>query len=153
MPGRDGKRLPYGSATSTQFWSVKGWADSGDENYDYGAIILAAELPKKLGSIGFQVYDDATLAAMTVNVTGYPGDKVGDETGTLWYDSKQIASTRATKVYYDLDTAGGQSGAAVYRIDSGARIAVAVHAYGGPTTNSGTRITAPVFANLKNWSL
>jgi V8-like Glu-specific endopeptidase len=54
-------------------------------------------------------------------------------------------------VYYDIDTAGGQSGSAVYRIINGARFAVAVHAYGGATTNSGTRIVTPVYNNMVAW--
>ena len=45
------------------------------------------------------------------------------------------------KVYYDIDTFGGQSGSAVYRIIGGKRYGIAIHAYGGATTNSGTRVT------------
>ena len=72
--------------------------------------------------------------------------------GTFWFDSHLVARTGPTKVHYDIDTAGGQSGAAAYVInDDSNRIAVAVHAYGGTTTNSGTRITAPVFENFKAW--
>lgn len=56
------------------------------------------------------------------------------------------------KVYYDIDTAGGQSGSAVYRIVDGGRYGIAVHAYGGATANSGTRITRPVYDNLSNWT-
>lgn len=55
------------------------------------------------------------------------------------------------KVYYDIDTAGGQSGSAVYRIIDGGRYAVAIHAYGGSVTNSGTRITTPVYNNMLAW--
>jgi V8-like Glu-specific endopeptidase len=54
-------------------------------------------------------------------------------------------------VFYDIDTAGGQSGSAVYRIVNGSRYGFAIHAYGGATTNSGTRITTPVFNNLVAW--
>jgi glutamyl endopeptidase len=151
MPGRDETNLPFGSKTSMHFFSVKGWADSGDENYDYAAVILPTPFAKDPGTIGFAVNTDAQLQSMVANVAGYPGDK---DSGTLWYDKKKIASTTPTKVFYDIDTAGGQSGAAVYQIDGGgARIAVAVHAYGGAVTNSGTRISAPVFTNMKNWSL
>ena len=151
MPGRDGSKLPFGTLSSMQFWTVRGWADGGDENYDYGAIILPKAFTPSPGTIGYAVYDDARLKSMKVNVAGYPGDK---PSGTMWYDTKQVASTGPTKVHYDIDTAGGQSGAAVYHIDSaGKRVGVAVHAYGGPTTNSGTRISTPVFTNIKNWSL
>jgi glutamyl endopeptidase len=148
MPGRNGKKLPYGSVTSTEFWSVQGWADSGNESYDYGAIIIPTPLGETVGTFGFASYDDATLRASVANVSGYPADK---PSGTLWYDTKQIAAVGASKVHYDIDTAGGQSGAAVYVIKDDQRISVAVHAYGGPTTNSGTRISAPVFANLTAW--
>jgi V8-like Glu-specific endopeptidase len=148
MPGRNGTNLPYGTVTSSRFWTVKGWSDSGDENYDYAAIIIPTDLGSTVGIIGFGSYRDAELIGGSANVTGYPGDK---PSGTMWYDSKGIASVTATKVYYDIDTAGGQSGAALYVIKNRQRIAVAVHAYGGPVTNSGTRISAPVFQNLTNW--
>ena len=55
------------------------------------------------------------------------------------------------KVYYDIDTAGGQSGAAVYRVINGARMGIAIHAYGGATTNSGTRIITAVYNNMVAW--
>jgi glutamyl endopeptidase len=148
MPGRNVTTLPYGSVTSSRFWTVKGWADTGDENYDYGAIIIPTDLGKTVGTIGYGSYTDSDLVGSVANVTGYPGDK---PSGTLWYDSKPIASVTATKVIYDIDTAGGQSGACVYVIKDNKRIAVAVHAYGGPVTNSGTRITTPVYQNLTNW--
>ena len=55
------------------------------------------------------------------------------------------------KVYYDIDTYGGQSGSAVYRVIDGNRYGIAIHAYGGSTTNSGTRIRTPVYNNMKAW--
>lgn len=148
MPGRNGSTLPYGSVTSSNFRSVTGWTGSGDQNYDYGAIILPTNLGNTVGWFGFGVYSDADLVASTGNIAGYPGDK---PTGTQWYDARRIASVSARKVYYDIDTAGGQSGSAVYRIINGGRYGVAIHAYGGAVTNSGTRIVTPVFNNMVAW--
>lgn len=148
MPGRNGNSLPYGSVTSTNFRSVTGWTQSGDWNYDYGAIIIPTELGANTGWFGFGVWSDADLAAISGNISGYPGDKAP---GTQWYDARTIASVDGNKVYYDIDTAGGQSGSAVYRFANGGRYGFAVHAYGGATTNSGTRITSPVFNNLLAW--
>lgn len=148
MPGRNGASLPFGSVTATSFRSVGGWTQNGNPEFDYGAIILPTPLGGTTGWFGYGNYSDADLLASTGNIAGYPGDKPA---GTLWYDARRIASVSARKVHYDIDTAGGQSGAAVYRIVGGQRFAFAVHAYGGATTNSGTRINAQVFANLNAW--
>ena len=148
MPGRNGSSLPYGSVTSSDFRSVSGWTSSGDQNYDYGAIRVPTELGSTVGWFGFGVYSDSDLLASTGNISGYPGDKPA---GTQWYHGRQIASVDSRKVYYAIDTAGGQSGSAVYRIIGGGRYGIAVHAYGGATANSGTRIVQPVFDNLVAW--
>jgi glutamyl endopeptidase len=148
MSGRNGSSLPYGSVTSTSFRSVNGWTQSGSENYDYGAIIIPTELGRTVGWFGFGVYADSDLTATTAHISGYPGDK---PTGTQWYHARQVASVNSRKVFYTIDTAGGQSGSAVYRIKDGGRYGVAIHAYGGATANSGTRIVRPVFDNLKAW--
>lgn len=148
MPGRNGASLPYGSVTSTSFRSVVGWTQNGDPNYDYGAIILPSDLGNTTGWFGFGAYDDATLLASTGNIAGYPADKPA---GTQWYAARRIDSVGPRKVYYDIDTFGGQSGSCVYRIVNGQRYAMAVHAYGGATTNSGTRIVSGVYQNILNW--
>ncbi len=135
--------------TSTVFKSVPNWTDHGDENFDYGAIILPVPLGETVGVFGIAAYPDNELTDAVVNVSGYPGDK---PSGTQWYDSRKVASVNSWKVYYDIDTAGGQSGAPVFRVDGGGkRIGVAVHAYGGSSTNSGTRITGDVLTTMKSW--
>jgi glutamyl endopeptidase len=150
MAGRSGASLPYGTVTSANFRSVTGWTNSssGNENYDYGAIILPTQLGNTVGWFGLGVYTDSDLLGTVGNISGYPGDK---PSGTQWYNARRIASVNSRKVFYDIDTAGGQSGSAVYRIVNGARYAFAIHAYGGATTNSGTRIVTPVFNNLVAW--
>jgi V8-like Glu-specific endopeptidase len=148
MPGRNGAALPYGKVTSKNFRTVTGWANSGDENFDYGAIIIPTNLGNTTGWFGFGVFTDAQLTASVGNISGYPGDKPA---GTQWYDAHRIASVNTRKVYYDIDTFGGQSGSGVYRIINGGRYGIAIHAYGGATTNSGTRIVTPIFNNMVAW--
>jgi len=148
IPGRDASAAPFGGLSATEFWTVKGWADSGLEIYDYGAIILPSAFPQDIGHFAFGVFDDATLLAATVNVAGYPADKTS---GTMWYDHRNVGSVNADKVFYAADTAGGQSGACVYTFHEGERTGVAIHAYGGATANSGTRISSQVFTNLSAW--
>jgi len=145
MPGRNGTSLPYGKVRSSNFRSVLGWTNDGNQNFDYGAIIIPTNLGNTTGWFGFGVYTDAQLLNC---VAGYPGDK---PSGTLWYDAHRIASVSSRKVYYDIDTFGGQSGSAVYRIINGGRYGIAIHCYGGTTTNSGTRIVQPVYNNMVTW--
>jgi glutamyl endopeptidase len=149
MPGRNGATLPYGSVTSfNNFRSVSGWTDFADQNYDYGAVILPTDLGSRTGFFGFGVYADSDLLNTTGNIAGYPGDK---PSGTLWYAARRIASVTARKVFYDIDTAGGQSGSAVYRILNNARYGFAVHAHGGAVTNSGPRVVTDVYNNFLAW--
>jgi glutamyl endopeptidase len=149
MPGRDGSSTPFGSVSTTSFRSVTGWTNSGNQEFDYGAIIIPTTLGSQTGTLGYGNFSDATLRAATGNIAGYPGDK---PTGTMWYHARRIVNVGARKVFYDIDTAGGQSGAAVYIIQNGKRYACAVHAYGG-SVNSGTRINSQVFANLNGWKV
>ena len=148
IPGRNGSSMPFGSVTSTNFRSVTGWTLDGDQNQDYGAIILPTNLGNTTGWLGFGVYSDADLLSTVGNISGYPVDKPD---GTQWYNARRIASVDTRKVYYTIDTFGGQSGSAVYRVINGARYAFAIHAYGGATANSGTRIITPVFNNMVSW--
>ncbi len=149
MPGRNADQLPYKSITSSSFRSVTGWTNNNNEFYDYGAIILPTNMGNSTGWFGFGVFSDSTLKASIGNISGYPSDKT--PSGTQWYDFHKIDSVNSRKVFYDIDTYGGQSGAPVYRIINGNRYGIAIHAYGGATTNSGTRIVTPVFNNMVSW--
>ena len=148
MPGRNGSTLPYGSVTSTAFFSTNAWVNSGDGNYDYGAIILPTDLGNDVGWFGFGAYTDAELQGVSGHLSGYPGDKPA---GTQWYDSRGIASVDQFNVYYEIDSFGGQSGSPVYREIDGGLYGVAIHNHGFTTQNGGRRITSDVFDNLVAW--
>ena len=73
MPGRNGTTLPYGSVTSNNLRTVQGWATNGDEEHDYGAIILDTDLGPTTGWFGFGVYNNATLTAVGGQHLRLPG--------------------------------------------------------------------------------
>lgn len=152
MPGRNAADMPFGSAVSESFHSVLGWTERGDPEYDYGAIQLPESSPlgDTVGWIGFAALSDDELQSAHLNISGYPGDKPA---GTQWYDNRVVDSVSDRKVFYDIDTAGGQSGSAVYRIVDGVRHAVGIHAYGGSRVNSATRINRRRFENLQLWNV
>lgn len=157
MPGRNEADLPFGSVVSSNFHSVRGWTEpeggNPDPDYDYGVIILDEDddLGNQTGWIGFGTYSDATLRSTTGNLSGYPKD-LGNG-AQQWYMARRIDSVSSRRIFYDIDTFGGQSGSAVYRIKDGSRFAIGIHAYGvgSRPLNSATRIGRPVFDNLKAW--
>lgn len=149
IPGRNESDRPFGSTLSGRFYSVRGWTENGDPEYDYGAIVIDEPMGDQTGWLAFGAFTDNDLLASHANISGYPGDKPD---GTQWYDHRQIDSVTARKVFYDIDTFGGQSGSAVYRFIDSDRFAVGIHAYGGAVTNSATRITARRFQNLEAWN-
>lgn len=147
IPGMDAAARPYGSAIGTSFRSVTGWTNNGDQNYDYGCIILPSPLGNTTGYFGFASLSDASFNNLLLNNAGYPGDK---PFGTQWFNAGRVSSINSRKVYYMLDTFGGQSGSPVWRLANGQRHAVGIHAYGG-CPNSATRINGEVFNNMNAW--
>ena len=150
-PGRNGSETPLKSYTATSFRSVKGWVMGKSRNYDYGVIILPknAAVPPEIGAFGFASYPDQSLLSKKLNTAGYPGDK---PVGTMWFHGRKAKAVTARTITYDIDTAGGQSGSAVWvKLNNGKKIVVGIHTNGALSGNSATRITKPVFENLKRW--
>ncbi|SRR5712692_9730560 len=98
IPGLDAASRPFGSQIGTSFRSVTGWVNNGDQNYDYGAIILPnGNLGNQVGWFGFASLSDASLNNLLVNNSGYPGDK---PFGTQWFNAGRITNVTARKIYY-----------------------------------------------------
>jgi len=148
IPGMNGSQRPFGSAVGTSFRSVTGWTNDQSPDYDYGAIILPNNtLGNVVGWFGFANLSDSSLKELLVNSSGYSGDK---PFGTQWYNAGRVTRMTNRRIFYMLDTTGGNSGGPIWRNKDGVRHAVGVHAYGG-CPNSAVRITKPVFDRLKAW--
>lgn len=150
IPGRNGSSQPFGSCTATSFRSVKGWTEKRKRSHDYGAIILpkACDVGRRVGYFGYANYSFFTLLNMLVNLSGYPGDKPA---GTQWWHARRIKWVTSRTLVYNIDTAGGQSGSPVWRKKGNQRYVVGIHTNGSSSGNSATRITKPVFNNIKAW--
>ena len=149
IPGMNGDSRPYGTAVSRNFRSLAGWTVKGKPTHDLGAIILprANLLGHRTGWFGFAAYRKSELSSMAVNVAGYPADK---SFGTQWLGGDPLSIVGKRRLFYYIDTYGGQSGACVWQYDGENRYAVAVHGYGG-CPNAATRITQYRFDLLKQW--
>lgn len=162
-PGRDSKREPFGALASKRFSTTDRWFHSLDPDFDYAAIHLGPEaeaITAKTGWFSTVVMNDAGLLKQRVNVSGYPGDKgFGALQGTeQWFHAKQIVYVTPRRIYYDVDTMGGQSGAPAWVDTSDGPRVVGIHAYGvggatsiGLAANSAPRITEDVLGVIGGW--
>jgi V8-like Glu-specific endopeptidase len=154
MPGRDGASKPFGTARAAEFipytevasvdigiirlaepigntagYWTRDWAKNASD--PLGRSILRGNLPLPAGKL-------------TVNLSGYPGDK---PRGTPWRAYNTTVSLAAGVLAYENDTFGGHSGSPVWvKRDAtmGGRVLVGVHVRGGTSANYGVLITAPI---------
>ncbi|MCP5007796.1 MAG: serine protease [Planctomycetes bacterium] len=148
IPGMDAGSRPFGSMIATTFRSVKGWTNNKKSTHDYGAIINPnGSLGNKVGWFGFANLSNRALNNLLVNNSGYPGDK---SFGTQWFNAGRITKVTTQRLFYTIDTFGGQSGSVVWRYKNGKRHALGVHSYGG-CPNKSVRISKSVFNNMKKW--
>lgn len=148
IPGRNGNTMPYGDATGTRYWSVKGWVNDRDSDYDYAVIVLPSALGSRVGWMGLANLSFFSLLGLNVNTSGYPGDK---PYGTQWWNANNILAVTGRRLYYRIDTMGGQSGSPVWRFKDGQRHIVGIHTTGGSVFNGATRVNDDVFKNLVSW--
>lgn len=151
-PGRNGAALPYGSTTAHRLFSVAGWTGSGNSSYDYGAIQTNSPKGNTVGWFGFH-WQSSNSFPGTFTLRGYPGDKPA---ATMWTMNGGITHVGTYRLWYNIDTFGGQSGSPVYKvIGSTCCYGYGVHTYGTSVApyfgNSATRIRQAVFNNFVSW--
>jgi len=152
-PGRNGGTAPFGVFAATNWYTVNGWINSGKTKYDYGLIKLGSDVGNTVGWFGYGwTATDSFLLNRNSNVRGYPGDK---SYGTTWTMKGRIKQVQKSRLFYQIDTYGGQSGSPHYgRWNKNCNpCAFGIHTYGVGgkwSMNSSTRITQNVFNFLQN---
>lgn len=151
-PGRNAGSAPFGSFSAISWYTVTGWTTTGDPKYDYGLIKLGSNVGNTVGWFGYGwTSDNSFLLNKKSNVRGYPGDKAY---GTMWTMQGRIQQVKKTRLFYSIDTFGGQSGSPHYGKWSTScnPCSFGIHTYGvggSFTKNSSTRITKSVFNFLQ----
>ena len=158
-PGRNREQKPFGSMTATRFSSVHPWIEQQDADFDVAAIHL--DLPVFTEAEVFRVgaLPDAELQDYLVNVSGYPAEPGGG--AELYWAKNRIRAVTPRRIFYDVDTSGGQSGgpAYIFRDEASHPIVVGIHAYGeggtpasvGLRVNSAPRIVPEVVDQIDAW--
>lgn len=184
-PGLNRNRATHGSVVARRFSALDKWVvndptmtDEQKADVDVGVIHLddtavaldphgqpadasSVALGDRLGWFGIAVRSDADLSDRYVHVAGYPGEPAKGFGREMWAHRSKVLATTALRVYYDVDTTAGQSGAPAFMVESdlAAPLAIAVHAYGtggtperlGVLANSAPRITRDLFETIQRW--
>jgi glutamyl endopeptidase len=158
-PGRDRERRPFKSFTAKRFSTIDAWLARQDADYDIAAIHLDEDVFPANEVFRVGAFPDAELQDYLVNVSGYPASPGG---GTeLYWAKNRIRAVTPRRIFYDVDTSGGQSGGPAYIFpDEHSRpIVVGIHAYGEGGTpasmnlrvNSAPRIIPEVITQIQTW--
>jgi glutamyl endopeptidase len=152
IPARSGAEEPFGRLTSRRFASVDGWVESKGRDFDYGVIFLDdPDVGTRVGNFQVEAELDSQLNGATGRISGYPADL--DRAQFQFFHERVLREITATRLLYDIDTFGGQSGSPVWRqIEGSPATAIGIHTTGDATGNSGTRISEPVLDNLILWN-
>ncbi len=158
-PGRNGTKFPYDTVTATRFSSLDVWRDTSDPDFDIGCIHVDQPLGDKVGYFKVASLSDEQLKDALLNISGYPADRGNGE--QQYFHANRVLRSSARRVYYDVDTYGGQSGSPVWHqaAPGDEPLAVAVHAYGvggtasnlGIVANSGPRLIPEVVETIRQW--
>ena len=158
-PGRNGADFPFKPVTATRFSSVDKWVADADPDFDVGCIHLGEPLGDEVGWFAIGSLGPSELKSHMVNISGYPSDRGrGTE---QYYHSNRVLNVGDRRVFYDVDTFGGQSGAPVWihEAEGDPPLVIGIHAYGiggtpgqlGITANSAPRIIPEVFDQIAAW--
>jgi V8-like Glu-specific endopeptidase len=142
IPGRDVEKQPFGESITSTFYAPAAWVDTQRPEFDYGLVFVN---PFNVGTFDPVVVSDQRMMNLSVLVSGYPVDRMA---GKQLYDKSVISGITPTQVSYDIDTERGDSGANVFHFENGRAFSVAVHRFGDPTANFGTRITQAVLNDI-----
>lgn len=139
---------------SKRFEAVNGWINTFNPDYDYAVIHLDEPVGEETGWFSVAVKDEPTLQGSLINISGYPGDK--DLGRRQYFATSKVGLVSPTRIFYEADTYGGQSGSPAWiqaSIDADPQV-VGIHSYGvggSFTLNSATRITAEIFNTINQW--
>lgn len=164
-PGRDEQATPFGTLVARRFAAVDRWVAALDPDFDVGCIQLDAPVGSTTGWLRPVSRTADELQDWLVNIAGYAADKPAPRdprAGTQQYFARnRVLRTTDRRIFYDVDTAGGQSGAPVWiQADAEeAPLVVAIHAYGeggtpasvGVDANSAPRIGPELLEIIEGW--
>ncbi|AKF30970.1 hypothetical protein AAV29_10590 [Bacillus velezensis] len=146
IPGLNDSHYSYGAYEMKKYLVPQGYISSkGSSQYDFAVIKLKPTPGKNIGDVvGVLPTKQVTnIKGTTISITGYPGD-LSKKYGAVsqFGMSGKVTSEDKNVAYYSIDTASGQSGAAMLN-SSGQIIGLHNAAYSSGD-NGGPKMTKPM---------
>ncbi|MBS0186012.1 MAG: trypsin-like serine protease [Proteobacteria bacterium] len=120
------------------------YLESENPDYDIGIIRIGEPFGKKYGAMSLRELDRQELMEMRVNVTGYPSQRKFTEilfdrlSSSMYTMDGEIRAVTDHKIYYEVDTSGGQSGSGVWIPNQEKAVeCIAVHTTGDKVNGNG----------------
>ncbi|XP_013382637.1 uncharacterized protein LOC106153305 [Lingula anatina] len=156
-PGLDGRSAPLGAyrVYPTHFRVSQNYVNNKIASEDYGAILLPAsyvDYNQDEFGFGYSIIDDVNLLNQVTSLAGYPNDK---PIGSLHLGGGRVQAVSDRRIFYDTDTAKGQSGSPVWMWNRHHFVLVGIHLKGVPEEggyNSARRITKDLVAQVQQWT-
>lgn len=173
----DGNYLPFDQQHVVRAYTYKQWVNPSErdsQSFDLALFILDHSIGDEIGWHGLcALHQDSLPLKGEVSIAAYPAEVVdtafpdhetkrGGEFKKMWrmmnknHDHTVIPmEISPTRVYYQIDTSGGQSGSGIVWLkEKDQAYVMAVHAYGEGEQdrgNYGTRLTAEKLIDLQKW--
>src|ERR1700722_15716726 len=146
--GLNDDMAPFGDLKAVKIYTFEDWIKKKDPNFDLALIILDRSMGIQTGWCGLLCLEDNDLLQEEIRITGYPGDKGFKQ---MWTMSHAIKKVEPERIFYDIDTYGGQSGSGIWINKWGNPYTIGIHTLGEGGMyegNSGVRLSLGKFQQL-----
>lgn len=112
-PGLNGGKSPFGNVNVHRVYVREEWVEAKNKEFDLALLILDKCIGNDLGWCGLISYGSTNvrLKDMEIRITGYPVNDKGHQ--QMFTMKNNIGSLKLERIFYDIDTEGGQSGSSI----------------------------------------
>ncbi len=144
-PALNGNVAPFNKVKVVKAYIFRRWQDQGDQRFDIALLLLDQSIGNYTGWGGLLSAPDARIYQENVDITGYPADKGFNQ---MWTMCDRVRTVKAEEFEYEIDTAGAQSGSAIWINQQDMPMVLGVHTLGDYIMNSGVRLSEEKFKKL-----
>lgn len=154
FPGKNGKENSIFTYKTSTFLIPKQYEKNRDTNYDIALVKLNTVRNDINDILINRIKYEKKYLDKNIELIGYASDKQEEYGDIQWKSSGKVITQFKNKFSYELDSAGGQSGAPIF--DKKDNSIIGVHTSGNSTTklNYATQINIKIYnwisENLKN---